>query len=153
MGMAGPGRSLGGYGASTIGSYYSGGGGGYIPYNGQASGFVPYRGNGVGGGMSSPPIARRPPQTPIGGVMMAETPIGGASLSGGMGRGGAMGTRPEGRALIPIGYEGGIGMGGRMTGTPMTRQEGMRRPTGPGLGYPFRMPPGLAGGGSSMAMP
>ena len=39
MSMSGGGRPLGGYGSSTIGSYYSGGGGGYIPYmgNGAAS--------------------------------------------------------------------------------------------------------------------
>ena len=157
MAMPGSGRSLGGYGAATISSYYGGGGGGYLPYNGRASGFVPYRGNGIGGGMSTQPIPRRLPQTPIGGVMMAETPIGGASLSSGMrggnGRGGAMGTRPESRTLVPFGYEGGIGMGNRIIGTPMTRQDRSRRATGPGFGYPFRIPPSLSGGSPSMAMP
>jgi hypothetical protein len=87
----------------------------------------------------------------------AETPIGGASLSGGMrggdGRGGAMGTRPGGRTLVPFGYEGGIGMGDRLIGTPMTRRDRPRRPTGPGFGYPFRIPPSLSGGSPSMAMP
>ena len=71
---------LGGYGASTIGSYYGGGGGGYIPYMGNGSGFVPYR-SGQGGGMGVQPIPRQVPTTPIRGVMMGGTPIGGASLS------------------------------------------------------------------------
>jgi hypothetical protein len=155
-GMGGAGRSLGGYGASTISSYYGGGGGGYLPYNGQAGGFVPYRGSAIGS-MSTQPIPRRLPQTPIGGVTMPETPIGGSSLSGGMGgsqgRGGAMGARPEGRTLVPFGYEGGVGMGSGLVGTPMTRPSGTRRPTpGPGFGYPFRVPPSLSGPSSSMGM-
>jgi hypothetical protein len=157
MAMPGSGRSLGGYGAATIASYYGGGSGGYIPYNGRASGFVPYSGM-AGGGFGTPPIPRRLPQTPIGGTMMAQTPIGGASLSGGMGgstRGGTgMGSGMGSRGLVPFGYEGGVGMGGGMSGMPMTRQGGMRRPaSGPGFGYPFRMPPSLPGGASSMGMP
>src|SRR3954453_12429954 len=80
MSMSGGGRSLGGYGASTIGSYYGGGGGGYVPYMGNRSGFAADRG-GQGGGMGVQPIRRQPPQTSIGGRAMAETPIGGASLS------------------------------------------------------------------------
>jgi hypothetical protein len=92
--------------------------------------------------------------------MMASTPIGGASLSGGMGagtRGGMrMDSRAGGRPLVPFGYEGGIGIGmsGGMTAAPMSRQAGMRRSaSGPGFGYPFRMPPGLGGTSSGMAMP
>ena len=54
MSMSGGGRSLGGYGASSIGSYY-GGSGGYIPYMGNGSGFVPYR-SGQGGGRASSPL-------------------------------------------------------------------------------------------------
>lgn len=147
--MPGGGRSLGGYGASTISSYYGGGNGGYLPYNGRASGFVPYSG-GYGGGLGVQPIPRRLPETPIGGAMMAETPIGGASLSGGVG----MGTTRGSRAIVPFGYEGRIGMGGGLIGTPMTRQRAMRRsPSGLGFGYPFRMPPGLTGVTSPMAMP
>src|SRR3954451_10967460 len=66
MAMPGGGRSLGGYGASTISSYYGGGAGGYIPYNGSASGFVPY-GGGSGGRLGIQPIPRRLPQSSIGG--------------------------------------------------------------------------------------
>src|SRR5262245_65753460 len=80
MSMSGGGRSLGGYGSSTIGSYYGGGGGGYIPYMGNGSGFVPYR-SGQGGGMGVQPTRRQLPETSIGGRTLAETPIGGASLS------------------------------------------------------------------------
>src|SRR2546423_5310712 len=89
MSMSGGGRSLGGYGASTIGSYYAGSGGGYIPYMGNGSGFVPYR-SGQGGGIGVQPIRRQLPQTSIGGQTMAETPIGGGppfSVGGGPGGG------------------------------------------------------------------
>src|SRR5437763_6735102 len=84
MSMSGGGRSLGGYGASTIGSYYGGGGGGYIPYMGNGSGFVPYR-SGQGGGIGVQTTRRQLPQTSIGGQAMAPTPIGGASLGAGRG--------------------------------------------------------------------
>jgi hypothetical protein len=155
MAMSGGGRSLGGYGATAISSYYSAGSSTYIPYSGNAHGFIPYRG-GSAGGLGAQPIPRRLSQTSIGGVMMADTPIGGASLSGGMGgdarSGMSMGARSaRGRQmLMPFGYEGGIGMGGMAT---MSGGMG-RRPmsTGPGFGYPFRMPMNL-GGSSSMAMP
>ncbi len=143
MGMSGAGRSLGGYGAATIGQYYSSGMGIYMPYTGDASGFIPYRG-GYAGGLGVQPIPRRLPQTPVGGGSMPMTPIGGASLSGGMTAGtrGGMGTATDRRTFLPFGYEGGIRMGGGMIGTPMTKQAGMRRaPSGPGFGYPFRMPP------------
>lgn len=156
MSMTGGGRSLGGYGTATISSYYGGGGGGYVPYNGRASGFVPYSGD-FGGGIGSRPIPRRLPQTPIGGVMMAETPIGGSSLSGGISTRGAMGMggRSSGaRTFLPFGYEGGIGMSGGMSVMPSAGAGRMRRSTaGPGFGYPFRMPPSLLSGSSSMAMP
>jgi hypothetical protein len=141
-GMAGAGRSLGGYGAASIASYYGGTGGGYLPYAGGGGGFVPYRG-GPGGGMGLPPVARATPSTSIGGAMMSATPIGGASLSG-MGMPARMGRR----TLIPFGYEGGLGMGGM----PSARPGGMREASGPGFGYPFRMPPSLPGT-SSMGMP
>ena len=112
MAMPGAGRSLGGYGASTISSYYGESGGGYLPYSGGGSGFVPYRG-GPGGEMGVVPIPRQVPTTPIGGVMRGGTPIGGALLSGTMGmdsRGGmGMGSRSRPRALVPFGYEGGLG--------------------------------------------
>lgn len=143
MGIPGAGRSLGGYGAATISQYYSSGMGTYMPYNGNASGFVPYRG-GYAGGLGVQPIPRRLPQTPIGGISMPMTPIGGASLPGGMGAGtrGGMGAGAGRRWFASFGYEAGIGMGGGMIGTPMTKQGGMRRsPSGPGFGYPFQMPP------------
>lgn len=157
MAMSGTGRSLGGYGASAISSYYGGAGGGYIPYAGGGSGYVPYRGGAGGGGMGVQPIQRRLPETSIGGVMMATTPIGGASLSGGRdmpSRGGmAMGARSSARTFLPFGYDGGLGMGGGMTSMSTAGMGGTRRsPSGPGFGYPFRMPPSLAGS-SSMSMP
>jgi hypothetical protein len=155
MAMPGGGRSLGGYGAPAISSYYSGGSSTYIPYSGNAHGFIPYRGeSGSGGGLGAQPIPRRLSQTSVGGAMMAQTPIGGASLASGMGSGVSMGAR-SGRSralLMPFGYEGGIGMGGM---APMTGGMGARptaTPTGPGFGYPFRMPMSL-GGSSSMSMP
>src|SRR4029077_7531689 len=80
MTMFGGARLLVGYGASTIGSYYGGGGGGYIPYMGNGSGFIPYRG-GQAGGMGAQAVRRQLPQASVGGQSMAETPIGGASLS------------------------------------------------------------------------
>ena len=86
---------------------------------------------------------------------MAQTPIGGASLAGGMGGGGmSMGARPgRGRTvLMPFGYEGGIGMGGMTTMAGGMGGRQMATPTGPGFGYPFRMPMSL-GGSSSMSMP
>jgi hypothetical protein len=156
---SGGGRSLGGYGASAIGSYYGNGGSVYVPYSGNSHGFLPYRGgsgSGSGGGLGAAPIARRLPQTAIGGVLMADTPIGGASLSGAMGgdtRGSMSMKARSGRdraLLVPFGYEGGIGMGG-IGGMPGTM--GPRRMSpGPGFGSPFRMPIPL-GGASSMAMP
>jgi hypothetical protein len=155
MAMPGGGRSLGGYGAPAISSYYSGGSSTYIPYSCNAHGFIPYRGeSGSGGGLGAQPISRRLSQTSVGGAMMAQTPIGGASLASGMGSGMSMGAR-SGRSralLMPFGYEGGIGMGGM---APMTGGMGARptaTPTGPGFGYPFRMPVSL-GGSSSMSMP
>src|SRR4051794_18777878 len=103
MSMSGGGRSLGGYGASTIGSYYGGGGSGYIPYMGNGSGFVPYR-SGQGGGMGVQPTRRQLPQTSIGGQAMDETPIGGSSLSpmGGRGRGMSMASGPPRGLGIPF---------------------------------------------------
>jgi hypothetical protein len=155
MAMPGSGRSLGGYGASAITSYYGGGSPAYVPYSGNAHGFVPYRGA-SGGGLEVQPITRRLAQTPIGGTMMADTAIGGASLSGGMGIGGGrrsgtgMSARPGRGSILPFGYEGGAGTGG-MAATP-GGMGARRTSTGPGFGYPFRMPPSL-GGGSAMGMP
>jgi hypothetical protein len=158
MAMSGAGgRSLGGYGSSAISSYYGGGSTAYLPYSGNAHGFVPYRG-GSGGGLGVQPVARGLPRSSIGGTGMNATPIGGGSLSGGMGgdrRGGmGMGISSGRGMLVPFGYEGGIGsgMGGMST---MSRGRGDGRvstSTGPGFGYPFRTPPSL-GGASSMAMP
>ncbi len=150
-GMSRSSRSLGGYGASTIGSYYRNSGGGtYLPYNGRASGYVPYQ---SGGGMTAQPVSRSLISTSIGGASMAATPIGGASLStaGGM-RGSSMGSTwsEVGRGLIPYGYEAGLGRG---MGGSMTRSGSKPNATpGPGFGNPFRMPTDL-GGPSGMAMP
>lgn len=152
MTVSGSGRSLGGYGASAAASYY--GGGGYMPYNGSG-GYIPFRG-GYGAGMGALPVPRLLPQTPIGGVMTSSTPIGGASLAGGMGRTSrdAMGaeSRTTVRTPLPFGDAGGLGMGG--LGTMTTSGIGVtgQAPPGPGFGYPFRMPPPLPGT-SSLSMP
>jgi len=155
MAMSG-GRPLGGYGASTITSYY-GSGGGYIPYNGHGGSILPSNG-GSGGVMSGQPTPRMIPQIPIGGAsMVAATPIGGISAAGGMGmgmgsRGGmgrGMGARSGRRAYAPLLPGGGMGMG---SGMGATRSGGMgqgRSAAGPGIGYPFRMPMEFGGGGSS----
>lgn len=150
MGMSGS-RSLGGYGAATITQYYSNNMSSYMPYNGNASGFVPYRG-GYAGGFGTQPLARRLPETSIGGALMPMTAIGGSSLTGGVGGMGGMGGAPARGALLPFGYEGGIGLGMSAVGTPMTKQGGMaaRKPSGPGFGNPFRMPPDLAGASGAM---
>jgi len=152
MSMPGGGRSLGGYGALTSGTYYGGGGGGYIPSGGNGSGFVPYR-SGQGGGIGISPIRRQLPQTSLGGRMMSETPIGGASLSsmGERSRGGMSVTSSSPRGLgIPFGYEGDVGTTGMgMTGMGQRRT---RRSQRAGLGYPFSMPAPLPGT-SSMSMP
>ncbi len=145
VGMPGAGRSLGGYGAATIGQYYSSGMTTYIPYNGNAGGYVSYQG-GYAGGFGVPSVSRRLPQTPIGGISMPITPIGGVSTPGGMGAGG------RGGGFAPFGYEGRTGLGAGMIGTPMTKQRGGRSPLGPGFGYPFRTPTNRAGGAAGMAV-
>ncbi len=119
--MAGMRRPLGGYGAATIGSYYGNRGGPLIPYGGGLGGFVPYEGlearQPVAGWMPRPI-----PTTPIGGVGLSGTPIGGAS-------------RMQGPDIYrPFNYRGRFGMG---ASSPMTRRYG------PGLGYPFRQPMGF----------
>jgi hypothetical protein len=85
------------------------------------------------------------------------TAIGGASLSGGMaagrrdGMGIGMGGVAGRRTFALFGYEGGIGMGGGMIGTAMTQQASMPPArSGPGLGYPFRMPADLPGAPAGM---
>ncbi|MGC8638797.1 MAG: hypothetical protein ACP5XB_02830 [Isosphaeraceae bacterium] len=145
----GAGRSLGGYGAVTISRYYSNDMSSYIPYSG--SNYITYRG-GYAGGLGAPPISRRLPQTPLGGFSMPTTSIGGTSLTGGLTSGaGGMGAAAGRGGYLPFGYEGGIGIGGGMIGTPMTRQAGMgRKPAGPGFGSPFRMPPDLPGAAAGM---
>lgn|GEM_PF-5833175 len=151
MGMGSAGRSLGGYGASTIGSYYSSGTAGYLPYNGNGSGFVTSR-PGIGLTSSPAPVSRRLGESSIGGTLMPSTPIGGTSLSAGMGTRSASGMNASSlpRTFIPFGYEGGIGMGSGMNATPSGMAK--RKLSGPGFGYPFRMPASL-NGSSSMAMP
>lgn len=148
MAMSGAGRSLGGYGAATISSYYVSGAGGYVPYAGGGRGFVPVAG-GPGGGLGVQPVPRRLPTTAIGGTMMGATPIGGASLGGGRGM-----SQPGGRrAYLPWGDEAGAGMLDGPLMRPMSRPGAASRArSGPGFGYPFRMPPSLPGS-STMAMP
>ncbi|WP_435016064.1 hypothetical protein TA3x_003624 [Tundrisphaera sp. TA3] len=129
MGSMGGGRSLGGYGGPAISSYYAGRGSAYAPYAG-------------GGGAYAPPVAPMRPAVPIprGGP---DTAIGGASspgMAGGSGMGAA--SRSPRRAL-PI--AGGMGMG-TPVGMPMTgATQPLRGTRGPGLGWPFRMPPALPG--------
>jgi hypothetical protein len=155
MAMSAGSRSLGGYGGSTIGAYYGGGSTAYVPYSGNAHGFIPYRGA-TSGAPGMPPVPRRLPQTSMGGTVMADTPIGGGSLAGGMGmagsrRGTMKNSTGTGRGpWLPFGYEGGIGMGGM---APVSGGMGTRpMSTGPGFGYPFRMPMSF-GAPSSMGMP
>jgi hypothetical protein len=152
MSMSGGRRPLGGYGASSIGSYYSSGGGGYLPYTGNGSGFVSYQ-SGQGGRMGVQPIRRQLPQTPIGGQMMAETPIGGASFSAVGSRGGmGLDSRSPRGLGIPFGYDGGVGTRG-MGMTSLGQRGTTGRPgPGPGFGYPFWTPAPLPGS-SSMSMP
>ncbi len=139
------GRSLGGYGAATIGRYYSSGTTAYIPYSG-GGGYVPYQG-GPGGGFAIRSVSRALPQTPIGGTSMTATPIGGASL-----RSAAQTSGDGGRRFESFRFSSGLGLD--TIGRPMTRQSDPRRgSTGPGFGYPFRVPPELvigSGGASSM---
>jgi hypothetical protein len=155
MAMPGSGRSLGGYGASAISSYYSTGSTAYVPYSGNAHGFVPY-GGGTWTSYGEQPVSRQLPQSAIGGNVMPNTPIGGASLSGGMGMGGgrrsgvSMSARSRRATMLPFGYEAGAGMGGM--GGMSTRMDARRASAGPGFGYPFRMPMS-SGTSSSMAMP
>lgn len=154
MAMGRGGRSLGGYGAATIGSYYGGASGGYLPYTGGGGGFVPYRG-GSSGGLGAQPISRRLPQTAIGGAMASGTPIGGASLGASMSAPrGAMGMSASeaARSRLPIGFDGTLGMGSMSL---MPGPSAMsRRPYGPGFGYPFAMPSSLSGASSgAMSMP
>jgi hypothetical protein len=119
-------RSLGGYGASSIGSYYGRGNGPLIPYAGGQGGFIPYEGLQRRAPADVVMRLRQVPQTSIGGASMSATPIGGASLRKGPG------------IYQPFKYRGRFGTGG-----------GSNRPRkyGPGFMSPFRRPPSLAGGG------
>lgn len=122
--MAGMRRSLGGYGAATIGSYYRNQGGPLIPYAGGQGGFIPYEGIEARqpAEMLTP---RQISETPIGGVKPRATPIGGAS-------------RMQGPNIYqPLNIPGGFGLG---SPAPATRRYG------PGFGSPFRQPPRLGGG-------
>jgi hypothetical protein len=133
MAARGGSRSLGGYGASTISSYYSSAGGGtYIPYLGGQGGFIPYR------GLEPRPAATRPRPLP-------GTPIGGASA---MTRPGHM-SRQETRLYSPFLHPVGLNPGGGML--PMPDPTSLRSRQGiPRLGYPFWQPPSLSGSGGSM---
>jgi hypothetical protein len=122
--MSGMGRSLGGYGESTIGSYYRSRGGPLLPYGGGLGGFVPYEG--IEPRPAAVVMMPRPiPTTPIGGVGRMGIPIGGAS-------------RMQGPDIYrPFNYRGRFGMGGA---APMPQRYG------PGLGSPYRQPASLIGG-------
>lgn len=136
--MAGPSGSLGGYGAGTITSYYSGGGGGYVPYGGGMGGFIPYSG-GAGGLGVVPRVSRQ----------MDETAIGGSSMMMyGLSSGPRMGARSSPPPVARFGYRGAMASRGSM-GSMSSR--GGSRPMSSGMGYPFRQPPSLTG--SSMSMP
>lgn len=113
------GRSLGGYGEATIGSYYQSRGGPLIPYGGSFGGFIPYR------GIEAPPpaVSAMMPRRPI------ETPIGGTSIR--MGRVG-IGERAMQRGYAPLGV-----------GRPLIRRSPLPAPASASLGFgsPFRRPP------------
>ncbi len=122
------GRSLGGYGAATIGSVYRSRSGPMIPYGGGLGGFVPYQDL----ESRAPDVEMSPRQireTPIGGAGRMGTPIGGASR-----------TMRGRRMYIPLnlggGMDGSLGTSGRVGNSQS-----------PGFGYPFRRPPSLVGGG------
>lgn len=127
-------RSLGGYGAGTIGRYYSNGSGGVpIPYGGSFGGFIPYRG--------LEPSLNGLPSLP----KIEEPPVGGASIM--MGR-----LAPwETRRFDPLGLGGSMGLEGRLLPLPDQSRRMRRRPR---FGSPFRQPgwPGRGAGamGSSM---
>ncbi len=132
----GPIGTLGGYGGSTIGSYYTNRGtGSYLPYGGMMGGYVPNSGSGLG---VVPQAPRR----------IAETPVGGASMMMYGFREARMGPRAAPRPLTPFGYQGALGMRGVMR--PMAGRRDMRSMP-QGITYPFREPPGLTG--PSMSMP
>jgi hypothetical protein len=119
--------TLGGYGAASTYANPSMGGGGpmVIPYGGMFEGFMPSR---MGGGSA---LAFR--SRPTAAMGSARTSFSLAPMSGGMGAGAGVRTRPM------SGFGVGAGSGG------MTR---MRGPGGtsvmpPSFGYPFRQPPSL----------
>jgi hypothetical protein len=131
---AGPIGTLGGYGGSVIGSYYTSRGGGYVPYGGMMGGYIPFSGSGLG-------TVPQPPRR------IMETPVGGASIMMYGFRGTGMG-RGEPRSFTPLGAPGGLGLRGGMR--PMSGRRDMRTMP-PGIGSPFREPPALTG--PSAAMP
>jgi hypothetical protein len=137
--MAGAGRSLGGYGAATISSYYGRRGGPLIPSGGGGGGgYIPYRGlQAREPGAAAMMRPRRLAETPIGGAGMMGPPIGGASRMMGP------------RIYTPFGSRGGMGLGPGPARMPGGIGRGSRPP---GLGYPFRQPPGLGGGGGGGGM-
>jgi hypothetical protein len=154
MSTSGGMRSLRGYGGAAIDQYYSGSMSSYMPYNGNTGGFVSYQGG--QGGMGMQPLTRGLPETPIGGVSMGMTHVGGASRQMGAmtdARGGAMGAVQGGRMVALFGSEAGVGMGAMQVGTPMTQRSRMRRaPSGLKFGYPFRMPADFPGAAIGMAV-
>jgi hypothetical protein len=64
-----------------------------------------------------------------------------------------MGSKGRPRRYMPFRSPGNMGMGAGMSSMPASRASGNPPvSTGPGFGYPFRMPPSLPGSGS-MSMP
>ena len=127
MGISGASRPLGGYGAATIASSYTSGGGS-----------VPYMANGGGVGLVPAPRASA--------SMGSATPIGGSSALGTMGQVGMRSLSPGRRVYGPLLPAGGMGSTGRAPGMSRTDRIGL------GFGSPFRQPPSL-GGPSAMGMP
>lgn len=131
----GPIGTLGGYGGSTIGSYYTNRGAtSYLPYGGMMGGYVQSSGSGIG---VVPQAPRR----------IMETPVGGASMMMYGFRDARMGSRAS-RSYTPFGYQGAWGARGVMQSMAGRRD---MRSMPQGITYPFREPPSLTG--SSMSMP
>jgi hypothetical protein len=122
-------RSLGGYGAASIASYYGSRSGPLVPYAGGHGGFIPYEGLEAQRSAASILIPRVIPPTPIGGAGMGGTPIGGFSR------------RQGPRIHQPLNFRGRFGTGG---------SSGLPRRYGPGFGYPFRQPTRFSSGGVGM---
>lgn len=131
--MAGTPRSLGGYGAATIGAnYQSGGSGALIPYASGIGGYIPYQS-----------LEPRSVAATLASRLLRETSIGGIG-NGSMGIpiGGASRMTSPGRIYSPLNTRAEMG------GVPSMRGAGRTI----GFGSPFRQPPNLGGGGGGGVM-